>query len=105
MTLINSLAHQARLLWNPDFGLFVSTFLSGEKAIFFSKFPQKKSGNIRHTLAIIEDEGNKPWTCLGEDNGHHEEIQEEALRDIFVVKVEKDDCETQVGELVNRVTE
>lgn len=67
--------------------------------------PQEKLGSRRHSLPIIKNEENKEGTCLGEYNGHHEEIKEEALRNVFVVKVEKDDCETQVSKLVNWVTE
>lgn len=60
---------------------------------------------MRHGLSIDKNEENEQETCLGGYNGHHEEIQEEALRNVFVVKVEKDDCETQVSKLVNWVTE
>lgn len=60
---------------------------------------------MRHILSIIKNEENNQGTCLGEHNGHHEEIQEETLRNVFVVKVEKDDCEPQVSKLVNWVTE
>lgn len=97
------MVREAGLQWDPDFGLSILSFIPGE--LFFSKFPQKKSGSIAHTLSITENEGNKPETCLGEHNGHHEEIQEETLRNVLVVEVEEDDCETKVGELVNWVTE
>lgn len=87
----------------PVLGLSEPSSLSGERA--FLQISPGKSGDRKHTLPTIRNEGNERDTCLGEHNGHHEEIQEETLRDVFVVEVEKDDGETQVGKLVNRVAE
>lgn len=44
------------------------------------------------------------FTCLIKHNGHHEEIQQEVLRDILVVKLEEDHSKAQCNKLVNGIT-